>query len=99
MANGKRHDYSGRTGRSIALDRLGVLDYFSSPPAGSNNEEEYEKPKIFVPSYRVGWGMVVRSNRQGMLMSERNERRNAGARLVISTDVTSAYCASDGAAT
>jgi len=53
-----RHEHATGAVRSGTINGLGMPDYFSPPFARSNNQEEYRKPKIFVPAHREACVMV-----------------------------------------
>ncbi|RQT54502.1 hypothetical protein E9536_06605 [Burkholderia sp. LS-044] len=55
----ERHDEAIGAGRNGLINGFGMPNYFAAPFARSNNQEEYRKPKIFVPADRGACIMVV----------------------------------------
>ncbi|ONS44690.1 hypothetical protein A8E30_06700 [Burkholderia cenocepacia] len=55
----ERHDEAIGAGRNGRISGFGMPNYFASSFARSNNQEEYRKPKIFVPADRGGACVMV----------------------------------------
>ena len=61
----ERHDEAIGAGRNGLISGFGMPNYFASTFARSNNQEEYRKPKIFVPAAPglALWSLAARAAR------------------------------------